>query len=112
MDVRRRILADWLDYRRRPPTPANLLQRHARAIVQSVGVLLAGIAAQALIGHPYWTGGAIGFGLAMLLHLAQQIRVASLTWPVASEFLDWSRVEQAAREAGVAATSGRDGMVE
>ena len=112
MDVRRRMLEDWLAFRRQPPTATGLLRRFARKIAVAFGTLIAAIVAYAVIGDPYWTGGAIGFGLAMVLHLIQQIRVATLTWPVASEFLDWARIEQAARDAGIDAHPTDKGMVE
>jgi hypothetical protein len=106
------MLGAWLEFRRQPPTPARMLRRHARRLAVTGAVLLAAIALYAFIGDPYWTGGAIGFGLAVVLQLVQKLRAAATGWPTIAEFLDWARVEQAAREAGFDVRPSLDGMVE
>lgn len=111
-DTRRRILEAWLAHRARPPTPASLLRAHARPIGALTLLLLATVGPYAGLGDRYWTGGAIGFAFATLLGLAQKLRLAALTWPTSAEFLDWPRVERAARESGLDVPPPPGGMVE
>jgi hypothetical protein len=106
------MLESWLDFRRQPPTPMHLLRRHERLVTLNGTLLLAAIGVYAFMGDAYWTGGAIGFALAVFLQRVQKLRVATLGWPVTAEFLDWARIDDAARGAGLDARSARDGVVE
>ena len=111
-DTRRKILEAWLRHRDRPPTAASLVRLHARGLGALALLLAAAIALYAWFGDAYWTGGAIGFAFATLLGLAQKLRLAALTWPTSAEFLDWPRVERAARDAGLDVPARPGGVVE
>ena len=99
--IRRRMLTAWLGYRRSPPTAWTLLRGLGRGALVSSVLLLAVIALVMWIGDTFSRGLATGFLIHMLVSLVVRLRTAARLWPITSPFVDWPRVEQAARDEGL-----------
>jgi hypothetical protein len=111
-DPRRRVPGSWLEFRRQPPTPAHMRRHHARGRAVTGALPRAAIALYARIGDPYWTGGAIGFGLAVVRRRVRKLRAAAIGRATVAGFLEWAGVGQATHEAGLDVRPAHGGMVE
>lgn len=53
------------------------------------------------IGDRFAQGFGVGLVTSLAISIVVRLRVASMLWPHVSGFLDWPRIEQAARDEGL-----------
>lgn len=93
----RRIVEQYRDWRRSPPTVASLLFRRPARILFVVGVLIACGAGFVFTQNPI-IAFAFGMNAGVLVAQLSFCRAIPRGWAVLEQFLDWEKVDQALRE--------------
>ena len=99
--IRRRMLATWLRQRAEPPTAARLLRHAAPQEVVTWTLLRAAVLAMFWTGDRFAEGLGAGLLTCLVIGIVVRLRVAPVPWPHVAGFLDWPRIEQAARDEGL-----------